>query len=179
MCGVSESLRQGQSLTVDILSEGVLPAVHLDELYAHQDLIHQPHSPVSHRHALLAEIRRQSGCEHLTGTQEVMTRGEQKKKKVAREEMKAGTITLSALRACLRVVAVGGCRVINASCINTRVYGCQAVLVENSLYSADRRQMRVMTLFKSGSRVSSIKSESKDCEATSTNASMKPNFFKS
>lgn len=80
VCGISESLERGQSLTVNILSEGVLPAVHLDELYAHQDLIHQPHSPVSHRHALLAEIRRQSGCEHLTGTQEVMTRGEQKKK---------------------------------------------------------------------------------------------------
>lgn len=89
--------------------------------------------------------------------------------------MKAGTITLSAHRACLRV-AVGGCRVINASCINSRVYGCQAVPVENSLYSADRRLMRVMTLLKSGGRVSSIKSESKGCEATSTNVSIKPHF---
>lgn len=50
------------TLTVNVLSKGFLPAVHLDELYAHQDLVHQPDAPVGYCHALLAEIRCQSGC---------------------------------------------------------------------------------------------------------------------
>lgn len=83
-------------LTVNILSEGILPAVHLDELYAHQDLVHQPDTPVGDCHALLAEIRRQSGCEHLAGT-----KGSDDKS--GRKEMKAGTMTLSALQGCLGV----------------------------------------------------------------------------
>lgn len=61
-------------LTVNILLEGVLPTVHLDELYAPQDLIHQSHAPVGHQHAFLAKIRRQSGRQHLIGRGEVMTR---------------------------------------------------------------------------------------------------------
>lgn len=81
-------------LTVNILSEGILPAVHLDELYAHQDLVHQPDAPVGYCHALLAEIRRQSGCEHLAGT-----KGSDDKSR--RKEMKAGTVTLSELQGCL------------------------------------------------------------------------------
>lgn len=79
---------------MNILSKGILPAVHLDELYAHQDLIHQPDAPVGYCHALLAEIRRQSGCEHLAGT-----KGSDDKSR--RKEIKAGTMTLSAFRGCL------------------------------------------------------------------------------
>lgn len=107
-------------LTVNILSEGILPAVHLDELYAHQDLVHQPDAPVGYRHALLAEIRRQSGCEHLAGTKgsDDMSR---------RKEMKAGTMTLSELQGCAWEVGVGGrpCKVMDAPCIDTRIYGCR------------------------------------------------------
>lgn len=58
---------------MNILLEGVLPTVHLDELYAPQDLIHQSHAPVGHHHAFLAKIRRQSGREHLKGRAEAMT----------------------------------------------------------------------------------------------------------
>lgn len=79
------------TLTVNILYKGILPAVHLDELYAHQDLVHQPDTPVGYCHALLAEIRCQSGCEHLAGT-----KGSDDKSR--RKEMKAGTMTLSALQ---------------------------------------------------------------------------------
>lgn len=52
-------------LTVNILFKGIFPTIHLDELYAAQDLVHQPHALVSHGHTLFAEVRRQSRCEHL------------------------------------------------------------------------------------------------------------------
>lgn len=62
------------ALTVNILCKGIFPAIHLDELYAAQDLIHQSHAPVGHHHTSLTKIRRQSGCERLMGRVEVMTR---------------------------------------------------------------------------------------------------------
>lgn len=103
---------------MNILSEGILPAVHLDELYAHQDLVHQPDAPVGYCHALLAEIRRQSGCEHLAGT-----KGSDDKSR--RKEMKAGTVTLSELQGCLGGWGGPEGRVIDAPCIATRIYGCR------------------------------------------------------
>lgn len=54
-----------QSLTLNVPREGFLPTVHLDELYAAQDLVHQSHAPVSHCHALSAEIRGHPGRQHL------------------------------------------------------------------------------------------------------------------
>lgn len=85
-----------ESLTVNVLCKGVFPAVHLDELYAAQDLVHEPHAPVSDRHALLAEIRRQPRCQHLSRRQEE----EMVTKWVAWEEMKADVITLALLHVC-------------------------------------------------------------------------------
>ena len=37
-----------QTLTVDVLSESVFQAIHLDELDTAEDLIHEPHALVSH-----------------------------------------------------------------------------------------------------------------------------------
>lgn len=82
---------------MNILLKGILPTVHLDELYAPQDLIHQSHAPVGHHHTLLAKMRRQSGRQHLMGREEAMTR----EVSGSREEMKASKITLSELHACL------------------------------------------------------------------------------
>lgn len=77
MCAIISlsHLRIQWPLTVNILRKSIFPTIHLDELYAAQDLIHQPHALVSHHHTFLAKIRRQSGCKHLMGIEEVMTRG--------------------------------------------------------------------------------------------------------
>lgn len=82
-----------ESLTVDVLCKGVFPAVHLDELYAAQDLVHEPHAPVSDRHALLAEIRRKPRCQHLS-------RRQQEEMVTKWEEMKADMIPLASLSVC-------------------------------------------------------------------------------
>ena len=53
------------ALTAYVLGEDILPAVHLDELDAAEDLVHEPHAPVRHGHALPAKVRRQTRCQHL------------------------------------------------------------------------------------------------------------------
>lgn len=59
---------------MNILLKGILPTVHLDELYATQNLIHQSHASVGHHHTFLAKMRCQSGREHLMGRGKAMTR---------------------------------------------------------------------------------------------------------
>lgn len=52
-------------LTVDVAGEGGFPAVHLNELDAVEDLIHQSDTPVRDYHTFLAEVGCQPGGQHL------------------------------------------------------------------------------------------------------------------
>lgn len=52
-------------LTLDVLGEHHLPAVHLNELNTAQDLVHESDAPVSNHHTLLTEIRCHARGQHL------------------------------------------------------------------------------------------------------------------
>lgn len=55
--------------TVDVLSKGFDPGVHLNELDGAEDLVHLLHSSVGDGHAPPPEVGRHSGAEHLISDQ--------------------------------------------------------------------------------------------------------------
>lgn len=52
-------------LTLDVVGKRRLPAVHLNELHAAQDLVHQLDAPVRNHHTPFTEIRSQAWGQHL------------------------------------------------------------------------------------------------------------------